>query len=46
MENFAIKDLNIEISPGICLIKKENSGSNICCKFQLHSMQSFFKMTT
>ena len=44
IQNFAIKVLNIRISPGVLLIQKENGNSNMFCKFQYHSMQIFFKM--
>ena len=44
--NFAIKVLNIRILSGFLHIKKGNGDSNISCKFQLYSMQIFFKMAT
>ena len=42
--NFAMKVLNIRISPGFWLLQKENCNSNMFCKFQQHSMQIFSKM--
>ena len=42
--NFAIKVLNIRISPGFLLIQQENGNSNMFCKFHHHSMQIVFKM--
>ena len=42
IQNFAIKVLNIRISPGFLLIQKENGNSNMFCKFQHHSMQIYF----
>ena len=44
IQNFAIKDLNIRISPGFLLMQRENGNSNMFCKFQHHCMQIFFKM--
>ena len=41
--NFAIKVLNIGISPSFLHKKEENGNSNIHCKFQLHSMHIFFQ---
>ena len=43
-QNFAIKVLNIRISPGVLLIQKKNNNSNMFCKFQHHRMQIYFKM--
>ena len=43
-QHFAIKVLNIKISPRFWLIHKENGNSNMFCKFQHHSMQIFFKI--
>ena len=34
--------MNIKISPVFLLIRKENSNSNMFCKFQHHSMQIYF----
>ena len=46
-QNFAIKVLNIGLSPCVLLLQKENENSNMFCKFYLHSMQVFFfKMAT
>ena len=44
IQNFAIRVLNIRISPGFLFIQKENGNSNRFCKFQHHSVQIFFKM--
>ena len=46
ISKFCYKILYIGISQGFLLIQKENDNSNMFCKFNLHSMQIFFKMAT
>ena len=40
------KALNVKFSRDVFLLEKTNGDSYIDCKFQLNSMQVFFKMAT